>query len=630
MLKFKKFIFILAIVVFLIFGFFFVFQKSYDLKAQAVSNVWGWAWNPGIGWISFSSDNTNATINYGVNINEGNGELSGYAWINPYDDSANTSNIGWLSFNKSETGIPPAPPFDNNDQNYIAQLDLNETSPSYNQLLGWARFLGLKDKGTGWVKFSGSDIIYNYSYNGVLNTKPSYNKCECDTGDAKECPDSFLTNPSAPDFCYDEEKYTIPAYALYPSSTISVIGYRFDELDRVLDYAEPRADCDTTWQYRECPSSFYQASTANYLFDQTYYGPFFSIRFRRTNIGKFQYNYTSTSTSANGYSQAPFDTNNLQLDTCSPNTEVPCPFFESIEVYDGNSFLPFNSYYDSYQELLTKYHIYKKTQQSGINYGVLRNGCKLEGYAWSEDFGWIHFNGTNYGVLTSVCPPSPPDVKPNDDSLSGFENGVNQGDYCTLPLQPTFGWIFSDPNSNDRQTAYQIQISTSDTFSTSTIVYDTDKIQSDSNTYRVSAPPNGLDYNTTYYWRIKVWDTTDLASDWATSSFTTLEKKPIVDFTWNPLSPNINQEVEFINNTDTEGVSGLFQFYWYFGEDPNYGTPSSTVTYDVSSTATSSFKTSGSYNITLSESNSKCTKIKTLNVNAPLPKWREILPKILP
>lgn len=87
-------------------------------KAGKSQNIKGWAWSETIGWISFNSngcdDNTDgksdgvpdgcppagSTIaDYGVNIESSGGRLSGHGW---------SENVGWLSFNRGETGAPPS------------------------------------------------------------------------------------------------------------------------------------------------------------------------------------------------------------------------------------------------------------------------------------------------------------------------------------------------------------------------------------------------------------------------------------------------------------------------------------------------------------------------------------------
>jgi len=101
----------------------------------------------GIGWISFSCRNCDSdgdgltdqghysqcpvgesTHNYGVDIDPATGILSGNAW---------SEHIGWLSFNKTETGPPPGAPIFGD---HLAEVNLDNGEVS-----GWARFLAACD-----------------------------------------------------------------------------------------------------------------------------------------------------------------------------------------------------------------------------------------------------------------------------------------------------------------------------------------------------------------------------------------------------------------------------------------------------------------------------------------------------
>lgn len=55
------------------------------------TTVTGFIWAENIGWISLSCSNTGscATVDYGVSIDDANGQFSGHAW---------SENIGWISF----------------------------------------------------------------------------------------------------------------------------------------------------------------------------------------------------------------------------------------------------------------------------------------------------------------------------------------------------------------------------------------------------------------------------------------------------------------------------------------------------------------------------------------------------
>ncbi len=102
-------------------------------------NVWGWAWSDGIGWVSFSCENQyeiGSGINYGVDIDESTGEISGHAW---------SDRVGWISFNSVDLqGCP--------EGSCQAVLEGSELS-------GWAKAL-INDE---WIALSG-DITGGGSY----------------------------------------------------------------------------------------------------------------------------------------------------------------------------------------------------------------------------------------------------------------------------------------------------------------------------------------------------------------------------------------------------------------------------------------------------------------------------------
>ena len=151
--------------------------KKFSGWARAIRDGDGGGWD---GWLKFGCEGTECdTSNYYVYGNEDN-ELAGWSWgsdvigwlwfggvcvknygvhIDNYDDykllgHAWSDKIGWLSFNRSETGAPPAAPF-NGSENYIAKFDM-----STKQISGWARALAYSnapDGGwDGWVKLRGT------------------------------------------------------------------------------------------------------------------------------------------------------------------------------------------------------------------------------------------------------------------------------------------------------------------------------------------------------------------------------------------------------------------------------------------------------------------------------------------
>jgi len=138
-------------------------------------NMAGFAWSGddlgtgttqgGIGWISFSCDNTSscAASNYGGNINTVTRVLSGYVWNGDNCDDADpasTCGVGWISFNPAEIadfvtypgcGYPGLP---------CQPATYGLISGSY--VTGWARaYTAIINAATaggwsGWIKFSGT------------------------------------------------------------------------------------------------------------------------------------------------------------------------------------------------------------------------------------------------------------------------------------------------------------------------------------------------------------------------------------------------------------------------------------------------------------------------------------------
>lgn len=68
---------------------------SWKVANDGNGNLSGWAWNDGIGWISFDSVTAGSSYTYQVTVNPSTGQFSGWAW----NDIA-----GWISFNCSNTG----------------------------------------------------------------------------------------------------------------------------------------------------------------------------------------------------------------------------------------------------------------------------------------------------------------------------------------------------------------------------------------------------------------------------------------------------------------------------------------------------------------------------------------------
>lgn len=258
------------------------------------------------------------------------------------------------------------------------------------------------------------------------------------------------------------------------------------------------------------------------------------------------------------------------------------------------------------------------------NYGLwidpTLSPAEFKGWAWSDfNIGWISFNCQNQGVcgtsdykvVTSFAFNRPPEAR----NLS-----VTQGDYCEAPYPPVFlSWEFYDSDPGDTQSAYWIQVDNNSGFSSPEV--DSGKVSSSSQTY---APAN-LSYNTTYYWRVKVWDSEDAESEWATGpSFTTEVHHPSPDFTWSPSRPAIGESVQFTDQSQAFGGATITSWFWTFENgDP---LTSSEQNPSVIFTAMGP-ENQNEVTLTVTDSNANsCSVSKFVGVTFPLPEWKEIVP----
>jgi len=234
-------------------------------------------------------------------------------------------------------------------------------------------------------------------------------------------------------------------------------------------------------------------------------------------------------------------------------------------------------------------------------------------------------DGINNDPAEDSCTDYPSDpgcTSSSDNSESGSAcpnapTGLNVTfDYCTAPLRPILSWTFYDNDPGDTQSAYQVQINNG-------AVLDTGKVISSSNSYVVPAP-SPLSYNTTYSWRVRVWDSTNAVSDWSSSNFTTPpHAPPNPQFTWTPSSPFINEVVTFTDQSTCYG--GCTNRLWDFGDGTSLG-PGNFPT------ATHDYSQAGSYDARLKvwdldghDCQSKSGDF-TVTVKRAPPKWKEVAP----
>ena len=193
---------------------------------------------------------------------------------------------------------------------------------------------------------------------------------------------------------------------------------------------------------------------------------------------------------------------------------------------------------------------------------------------------------------------------------------ATQGDYCTSALAAIFNWNYADADS-DPQSSYQLQVSESSSYSN--FVINTGKIDSASTSY--AAQMGTFSYAKTYYWRIKVWDNRGGESSWYDGSpFTTAAHEyPLIDFSWTPTKPVINEAITFTGQVSVFGGSTVQSKHWIFESgDP---ATSTNETPQVTWTQKGTFKVSLAV---IDSDGFSCTRQKNFLIKNSLPDWGEV------
>lgn len=246
---------------------------------------------------------------------------------------------------------------------------------------------------------------------------------------------------------------------------------------------------------------------------------------------------------------------------------------------------------------------------SWVNKGCGSNGCPSNKMNQTRTCTPSNCDSQSRCVDNSACNNNNPQIiNPNVTTPNG----------CSFAQPIVFlSWNFFDPDG-DSQAYYQVQISTDSNFSS--IKINSGKVKSSSNSYATSL--NTLSYNTTYYWKVTVWDNRDGSSSAIGSSFTTPKHRyPTPDFTWTPSQPAVGEKVQ-LKNASTVYDSAQKSLSWTFegGDISNSSAENPTVT----------FNSSGQKKVTLTITDSdsySCTTSKFIPVQSSFPSWREITPK---
>jgi len=307
----------------------------------------------------------------------------------------------------------------------------------------------------------------------------------------------------------------------------------------------------------------------------------------------------------------------------------------------------------------------------GFNYGVLIDRCSGEfsGLAWNGSdndlgSGWVSFNCSTEGACASS------DYKVSSEEI----NWPPQANNLTAPnwnynnacdnwtKQAFLNWEFYDI-CVDSQSAYRIILD--DDNNPAGPILDTGKVISGASQYSVG--PEYLDYNESYYWWVKIWDSEDQESEWKQYNsvadtdnndgnpltFTTYRHNfPDVYFSWFPENPSEDKEISFFEQnlpnksqvySDANpnlaqtceslccvgGICaepcGFCQYQW--SAEPSGKV---TITNGISSSSIMVFDELGDYDVTLKvedEDGYYCELTEAnLFITFPLPVWEEVKP----
>jgi PGF-pre-PGF domain-containing protein len=172
---------------------------------------------------------------------------------------------------------------------------------------------------------------------------------------------------------------------------------------------------------------------------------------------------------------------------------------------------------------------------------------------------------------------------PTSPLCEGENNPTNVTD-----LNPEFSWFFSDPDTDDIQSAYQIQVGTSEGDSD---MWDSGIVTSSSST-DISYAGLDLGWNSTYYWRVKTWDNNNAAGFYCDNQTFSTSIEPIIpvaSFTVSATSGTAPFSVTF-NDLSTNSPTA---WLWDFGDG-------ATSTYQ---NPTHTYTNAGTYNVSLNVSN---------------------------
>jgi len=266
----------------------------------------------------------------------------------------------------------------------------------------------------------------------------------------------------------------------------------------------------------------------------------------------------------------------------------------------------------------------------GSNYGVdyTPQSGELSGWAWSDMvIGWTSFKGANYVVVTTA--KLPPSVSTAGDGETW--------DHCSYKGKsiPILNWNYSDGT----QAAYWVQIdNTAASFPSPEV--DTGEILSSSQSY--AATLYNFNWNTNYWWRVKVKNQQGVWSGWSNvDNFNTPQHAyPWPDFTHQPQTPAAGEEISFIDSSTCydSGESPYFcktntgnRYQWDFEDDGQIDCDSN-INSACRGDVTHIYPTAGDYTTRLYVTDDAGTCDTTgdtpITTQLPLPEYKEVPPII--
>lgn len=605
----------------------------------AVHNVWGWAWNDTIGWISFNAANcnTDGDANYegsgesrkvpDDNIPGGGAAPSGcpstgtvydYGVLIGKNGKLNNNAYAWNDV-KGGLRLDPPGPYPTNPQSSTT-IDF-----ATRKFSGWARFCALASNpatctgGTaGWVKMAGTTqggIDYGVSLDNANNFSGyaysedadiqyiSFNSQNCDTDNdghsngGTDCPAAGVAMG----------RYFV-------SMNTNVWGYAWSSNIGYISMNCANASAS------ECGGGhFYGVNITSY--DANYYqmrGYGWS-----PNVGWINFSPSS------GYPSAPL--NSVRIDKITGTTTG----WAKIESLGNNGWIKMSDDTAAgWKDLPVK-----------ISYATYPQ--RFNGYAWNAaaatgpGIGWISFasstpgaGGGDYEVYSDFN--TPPQVIVGESDLTTMNPCLYVGADHVLGYH--FDWTYYDIEDGNNQFGYELEIKLS-TQPWGTDVY-YKKVECPTagcdttldNFSNNDLPSDNIEYGRTYNWRVRVKDSVGMWSAWSNvfTRTTIAHQYPHPKFSWFIENPSAAEEVKFTNlgtEFKTGGNSELLcddttptcTFHWAVS-------PASTISDDTASSTRITFPERGTYTVTLDVTDGDvytCSTSTQVNPTYRLPTWRE-------